>query len=144
VISGCLKSLIILFLAGVAVAILVRVPAPLNFIFSLSSDVVLLLVVVVFGGVVVIGVISAFVARLDGWVSTATRPNQPQVIKLETKETPSQIAWAAVWATFRLFIVLVVVLVVFLVVIGGLPHGPVGATPLQFLKSLVEYLLSKF
>lgn len=139
-VSGCLRTLIVILLLAIAGLVLFLLQPPLDVIWSVPSEFIFLVI----GGILLFGLISAFIARLDGWVGAAARPNQPQVIRLETRETPAAIVWAAIGATFRLFIVFAVLLVIAVVLMSFVGVVFIGATPLEFIRSLIDYLRSMF
>ncbi|MBM3127589.1 MAG: hypothetical protein FJ009_03030 [Chloroflexi bacterium] len=53
-------------------------------------------------------------AMLNGWWSTVTKPYRPMTITLETKQTPSQISFASIWAIAKgiIFIAIVIAVIV--------------------------------
>ena len=57
-----------------------------------------------FFGVVLTMISGALVFRLSDWYSTATRPNRPQTVTLETKDTPRRITLVALGATFWIIV----------------------------------------
>jgi len=56
---------------------------------------------------------------INNWWDTITRPYRPQTVRLETRETPSQITWVA----FRALLLGIIVIVALVAaVIAGLPY----------------------
>ena len=62
-------------------------------------------------GVVVAGLAGATLFLVGDWWSSVTRPYQPQTVKLETKQTPSQVTFAAFRALLKGIIVIILVII---------------------------------
>ena len=61
-------------------------------------------------GIFVAGLAGGTLFLISDWWSSVTRPYQPQVVKLQTKETPSQITTGALLALLKGILFILVVL----------------------------------
>jgi hypothetical protein len=52
-------------------------------------------------GIAVAGLTGWAYFLINDWWSSVTRPYHPQTVKHETKETPAQIVFGAIWAFVR-------------------------------------------
>ncbi|HLF26136.1 MAG TPA: hypothetical protein VJG32_07360 [Anaerolineae bacterium] len=50
------------------------------------------------------------VFQLQDWWSSATRPYRPQSVKIETKETPAQITFEAIFSFVKVIVVIALVI----------------------------------
>jgi ABC-type Fe3+ transport system permease subunit len=54
---------------------------------------------------------------VSDWWSAITRPYRPQTVKSDTRETPIQIGWAALWAIVKLFCFIAAVIVLIILAV---------------------------
>lgn len=103
-VSKILTTFIIALVCAIVIALIIACKVP----FSLEQ-------ICYFAAGVVAAVLAGFGwFRLNIWMGAATSPGQPQTIRLQTNDTPSQITWAAIRATIKLCLVSIALVVIFL------------------------------